>query len=168
MEVFLVIVLLPQLLKNCFPYMELKLHHLLGIRLRQGRFSLPYEPRLHFFDRFFYFVSHFRTESGYLIKMFYTPLISLCLLHDPPTLFGHEKVHETILHVKLTLICPCIANTFSEYNQQDATFLNVFISVRCSKCFRRFFRPSSGALNCTYNVRYLSDHYCYLLLAWTR
>jgi len=45
---------------------------------------------------------------------------------------------------------------FSEYNQQDATFLNLFISVRRSTCFRRFFRPSSVSQNCTY---------CYLLLA---
>jgi len=41
-----------------------------------------------------------------------------------------------------------------------------FISVRRCTCFRRFFRPSSGAQNCTYNVRYLSDRYCYLLLTW--
>ena len=27
----------------------------------------------------------------------------------------------------LTLICPCIANTFADYNQQDATFLNLFL-----------------------------------------
>jgi len=27
------------------------------------------------------------------------------------------------------------------------------------------FRPSSEAQNCTYSVRYLSDRYCYLLLA---
>ena len=45
-------------------------------------------------------------------------------------------------------------------------FSNFFISVRSSTCFRRFFRPSSGAQNCTYSVRYLSDRYCYLLLAW--
>jgi hypothetical protein len=55
---------------------------------------------------------------------------------------------------------------FSEYNQQNATFLNLFISVRRSTCFRRFFRPSSGEQNCTYSVRHLSDRYCYLLLAW--
>ena len=55
---------------------------------------------------------------------------------------------------------------FAEHNQQDATFLNLFISVRRSTCFRRVFRPSSGAQNCTYSVRYLSDQYCYLLLAW--
>jgi len=41
-----------------------------------------------------------------------------------------------------------------------------FISVRRSTCFRRFFRPSSGAQNCTYSIRYWSDQYCYLLLAW--
>jgi len=34
---------------------------------------------------------------------------------------------------------------FSEYNQQDAMFLNLFISIRRSTCFRRFFHPSSGA-----------------------
>jgi len=42
---------------------------------------------------------------------------------------------------------------------KDATFLNLFISVRRCTCFRRFFRPSSGAQNCTYSVRYLSDQY---------
>ena len=56
---------------------------------------------------------------------------------------------------------------FSEYNQQDAMFLNFFISVKSCTCFRLFFRPSSGAQNYTYSVRYLSVQYCYLLLAWT-
>jgi len=42
-------------------------------------------------------------------------------------------------------------------------FINLFISVRRSTCFRQFFRPSSGAQNCTYSVRHLSDRYCYLL-----
>ena len=51
----------------------------------------------------------------------------------------------------------------AEYNQQDATFHNLFISVRRSTCLRRF-RPSSGAQNCTYSVRYLSDQYLTLYL----
>jgi len=34
---------------------------------------------------------------------------------------------------------------FIEYNQQDSMFHNLFISVRRSTCFRRVFRPSSGA-----------------------
>jgi len=41
----------------------------------------------------------------------------------------------------------------AQYNQQDATFHNLFISVRRCTCFRQFFRPSSGAQNCTYSVR---------------
>ena len=32
-----------------------------------------------------------------------------------------------------------------KYSQQDATLHNVFISVECSTCCRRFLRPSSGA-----------------------
>ena len=44
--------------------------------------------------------------------------------------------------VPLLLLCHEL-NT--EYNQQDATFHNLFISVRHCICFRRFFRPSSGA-----------------------
>jgi hypothetical protein len=43
-----------------------------------------------------------------------------------------------------------------EYNQQDATLHNVFISVKCSKCFRRVLRPSSGAQNCIHSFGYLS------------
>ena len=33
-------------------------------------------------------------------------------------------------------------------------FLDLFISINCSTCFRPFLRPSSGAQNCTYSVRY--------------
>jgi hypothetical protein len=66
-----------------------------------------------------------------------------------------------VIPLNLTFIAPCIANIFAEYNRQDATIHNFFIPVRRSTCFRRFFRPSLGAQNCTYSVRYLSD----LLLA---
>jgi len=33
-------------------------------------------------------------------------------------------------------------------------FLDLFISINSSTCFRRFLRTSSGAQNCTYSVRY--------------
>ena len=69
------------------------------------------------------------------------------------------------MNLNLTFIDLCIYDIFSKYNQQDATFLNLFISVRRSTCFRRCFLPSSAAQNCTYSVRCLSDRYCYLLLA---
>jgi len=65
-------------------------------------------------------------------------------------------------HVRIRTHLP----QFAAYNQQDATFHNLFISVRCSTCFRWVFCPSSGAQNCTYSIMYLSDQYCYLLLAW--
>jgi len=32
-------------------------------------------------------------------------------------------------------------------------FLDLFVSINCSTCFRRFLRPSSGAQSCTYSVR---------------
>ena len=60
---------------------------------------------------------------------------------------------ERVPYANLTFIGPCIANIYTEYKQQDATFHNLFISVRRSACFRRFFRPSSGAQNCTYSSR---------------
>jgi len=40
------------------------------------------------------------------------------------------------------------------YNQQDATLHKLFISVKCSTCFRRFLCPSSGAQNSIYNIGY--------------
>ena len=33
-------------------------------------------------------------------------------------------------------------------------WLELFIPINCSTCFRLFLRPSSGAQNCTYSVRY--------------
>jgi len=45
----------------------------------------------------------------------------------------------TICNLYLTFIGPCIVNIISEFNQQDATFYNLFISVRRSTCFRRGF-----------------------------
>ena len=54
-----------------------------------------------------------------------------------------------------------------KYNQQDATLHNLFISVKCSTCFRRFLRPSSGAQKIVYTASgTLSDLYCYLPRQW--
>jgi hypothetical protein len=39
--------------------------------------------------------------------------------------------------------------------QQDASLHNVLISVKCSTCFRRFLRPSSGAQYCINSIGYL-------------
>jgi hypothetical protein len=42
---------------------------------------------------------------------------------------------------------------YSTTNKMQS-FLNLFISINCSTCFRRFLRPLSRAQNCTYSVRY--------------
>jgi hypothetical protein len=44
-----------------------------------------------------------------------------------------------------------------EYNQQDATLYNVFISAKCATCFRPVLHPSSGAQNCIHNIGYLPE-----------
>jgi len=66
--------------------------------------------------------------------------------------------------LNLTSVGPCIDNIFAEYNQHDVTFHNFFISTRRSTCFRRVFRPSSGAHNCTHSGRYWSDKYLTLYM----
>jgi hypothetical protein len=97
-----------------------------------------------------------RTRICVLFWMYYFPLILLSLI---------QNIYVAFDNLYFTFTGPCIADIFAEYNQQDAKFHNFFISVRHSTCFRRFFLPSSGAQNCTYSVRYLSDRYCCLLLA---
>lgn len=54
-----------------------------------------------------------------------------------------------ILFLFLPFICPRIANIYAEYNQQDAALHNFFISVISCSCFRRVFRQSSRAQDCT-------------------
>jgi hypothetical protein len=44
-------------------------------------------------------------------------------------------------------------NIITNYNQQDATFLEIIYFYRRSTGFMRFLRPSSGAHNCTYSFR---------------
>ena len=60
-----------------------------------------------------------------------------------PQLCCHKNLKSCTVQNR-TFIGSCSANILAEYNQQDATFHNLFISVGRSTCFRRFFRPSSG------------------------
>jgi hypothetical protein len=55
-----------------------------------------------------------------------------------------------------------------KYNQQDATLHKLFISVKCSTCFRRFLRPSSVAQKLDTASGTLSNLYCYLPQSWKR
>jgi len=47
-------------------------------------------------------------------------------------------------------------------------YLKLFILVKRSTCFGRSFRPSSGAQDCVYSNRHMSNNYCYLLLSGMR
>jgi len=100
-------------------------------------------------------ISMSQKRSKITILVPWTPLWVWRNLWNP----SQKKVLKKMHKINLTFIGLCIANIFAEYNQQDATFHNLFISVRCSTHFRRVFRPSSGAQNCTYSVRYLSDQH---------
>jgi len=49
---------------------------------------------------------------------------------------------------------------YFKYNQQDATLYNIFYYCQRSTCFRRFFRPSSGAQKLythTHSIWYMSS-----------
>ena len=69
------------------------------------------------------------------------------LLPETFYVFHPIKYQQVLISGKLYL---CIL----KYNQQDATLHNLFISVKCSTCFRRFLHPSSGAQNCIYSIGY--------------
>ena len=71
---------------------------------------------------------------------------------------------QTKQHIYFIFILTCFGHI--RRVQPKRCNVSLFISVVRSTCFRRCFRPSSGARNVTYSVRYLSDQYCYLLLAW--
>jgi hypothetical protein len=52
-----------------------------------------------------------------------------------------------------------------KYNQQDATLYNILYCCQCSTCFRRFFRPSSGAQT-VYTASGICQACLLLPLAW--
>ena len=70
----------------------------------------------------------------------------------------------------LTFIGPCIANIVAEYNLYDATFRNLFISVRRSTCFRKGFpsiiRSSKQHIQRQVFVRPIPDAVCAILSSW--
>ena len=50
---------------------------------------------------------------------------------------------------------PGIANVFSSITNKMERHTIYLFFVKCSTCFRRFLRPSSGAQNCIYCIGYL-------------
>jgi hypothetical protein len=61
----------------------------------------------------------------------------------------NERVKSASFRSNYRLLKPV-----TNYNQQDATFLEFIYFYRRSTCFWRFLRPSSGAHTYTYSFRY--------------
>jgi hypothetical protein len=65
---------------------------------------------------------------------------------------GTKKPASQSTSLKIEVACSTYVTTphstvklyIFKYKQQDATLHNSFISAKCSICFRRFLRPSSG------------------------
>jgi hypothetical protein len=70
----------------------------------------------------------------------------------------------TLYLVKCDIHISVHCNIITDYSQEDAYFPEFIYFYRRSTCFRRFFRPSSGANICTYSFRYCQP---ILLLAAT-
>ena len=67
-----------------------------------------------------------------------------------------RQVQRSCEYLSLTFIWRRIANIFAEYNQQEATFHNLFISVRRCTCFRRGFSVRHQELKTAYTDKYLT------------
>jgi len=72
-----------------------------------------------------------------------------------------EEAKHIVIFIPVWSVTCVVLDSISVYSQSTINkmqrFSDLFISVRRSACFRRGFRPSSGAQNCTYSVRHLSD-----------
>jgi len=85
------------------------------------------------------------------------------------TAIVHGDVQQLLYMVMYSSYCTwwcsaAIVHSYSTTTKGDL-FLKLFILVKHSTCFGRSFRPSSGAQDCTYSNRRMSNSCCYLLLA---
>ena len=105
-----------------------------------------------------------------LIEEFSKVMLKVGLGHSACySLFSCRDWHGIALWTWLLMMCIVVAEVcyskfdvlgsvhrkhILKYNQENATLHNLFISVKCCACFRRFFRPSSGAQNCIYSIEH--------------
>ena len=76
----------------------------------------------------------------------------------------HWRLTSIFVRLYLTFVCPCIANIISNYNQQDATFLDLFTSTDALHVSG----GSSAHHQEHITVHTASGSQPILLLAWTR
>ena len=79
-------------------------------------------------------------------------------------------VSSNYIYWDLMFIVPCIVIYPYSTTNNIHLFLKLFILVKHCTCFGRSFRPSSGAQNCTYGNRHMSNSCCLLLAGekWLR
>jgi len=76
-----------------------------------------------------------------------------------------KRTSQNICLKFFTFIGPCIViYSYSKTNKMHL-FLKIFILVKYSTCFGRSFHLSSGAQDCTYSIRHMSNSWCYLLVS---
>jgi hypothetical protein len=80
-------------------------------------------------------------------------------------IFSSHTGNSQLSYVHFMFMGLYIVNIF-KYNQQDAKLHIGVYYYKCSTCFRRFLRPSSGAQNCTHNIGYFLSLSCFLPLSW--
>jgi hypothetical protein len=65
-------------------------------------------------------------------------------------------VHLWVVQAPLVYMKTVICHSYSKTNEMHV-FLKLFILVKHSTCFGRSFRPSTGAQDCSYSNRQMSD-----------
>jgi len=75
---------------------------------------------------------------------------------------SYARKEHTEYEAHLTFIGPCIVIYSYSTTKKMYLFLKLFILIKSSTCFERFFRPSSRAQNCTYGNSHMSNSCCYL------
>ena len=102
-------------------------------------------------------------------------LVSCPLLHGTETenIFRNTTLRKTPVtlpamankKIILRFICPCSANVFPNYNQQDATFLDLFISTDALHVSGGFFADHQEHRT-VHTASGIVNQYCCWLLAW--
>jgi len=74
-----------------------------------------------------------------------------------------SKYIENVAMLKLAFdVCVTVHHLYNNINSQvDATIIILLIMSIISTCFGRYFRPSSGALDCVYSLWYKASSVLY-------
>ena len=86
------------------------------LRVHLGILSLVWTPSIYVQSRYLWFLIFAHSQRG-------------LLGNKKGKVIGRQRKGNCDSILNLTFICPCIANIFAAYNQEDAKFHNIFVSV---------------------------------------